>query len=149
MICLSRVDSRLIHGQIVEAWIPHLQIERIALVDDAVVEDTFAKAAMALAIPPSAQFWVWTVDSAPFDTLQTDAIRTLVLFRDISSALRAFERGLQGPLNLGNVHAGPKRESVSRTVFLTDDERAQLIALGKAGHPVIIQPIPTDAPTAV
>ena len=149
MICLSRVDSRLIHGQIIEAWLPHFHIERIALVDDATVTDGFAKAAMALAVPPSVQFLVWTVDTAPFDTLESDAIRTLVLFRDIPTALRAFEHGLKGSLNLGNVHAGTGREPVSRTVFLTADERGLLNALRESGHPVIIQPIPTDESTTL
>lgn len=149
MICLSRVDSRLIHGQIIEAWLPHLKIERIALIDDTAVTDSFAKAALALAVPASVQFLVWTVETAPFDTMETDAIRTLILFRDIATALRAFERGLKGSLNLGNVHAGPNRESISRTVFLTAEEREQLNALGKAGHPVIIQPIPTAEATTL
>ncbi len=45
-----------------------------------------------------------------------------MLLRDVPSAMRAYERGLVGPLNLGNVHDGPQRHAVSRSVYLTASE---------------------------
>ena len=35
MIKLVRLDYRLIHGQILAAWVNHLSAQRIILVDDA------------------------------------------------------------------------------------------------------------------
>ncbi|MDA8124239.1 MAG: PTS sugar transporter subunit IIB, partial [Deltaproteobacteria bacterium] len=35
-IALVRVDNRLVHGQILEAWIPYLQASCIVVVDDQV-----------------------------------------------------------------------------------------------------------------
>ena len=34
-----RIDDRLIHGQVCGFWIPHYSLERIAIVDDEIVND--------------------------------------------------------------------------------------------------------------
>jgi len=144
VISFIRVDSRLIHGQVIETWLPHLKIQRIVVADDAIVSDPLARAAMSLAVPPDVDVLVARIDDIPFKKLQNDAPRTLVLLRDIPAAVRAYERGLTGPLNLGNVHAGPERLAVSRSVFLTQDEKKQLLDLSRDGLAVSIQAVPNE-----
>lgn len=144
MISFIRVDSRLIHGQVIETWLPHLKIQRIVVADDSSASDPLMRAAMALAVPPDVDVLLARIDEVPFQRIASDAPRTLVLLRDIPSALRAYDRGLVGPLNLGNVHAGPERQPVSRTVFLTDTEREQLQHLSKDGLAVTIQAVPNE-----
>ena len=144
MISFIRVDSRLIHGQVIETWLPHLKIQRIVVADDAAASDPLVRAAMALAVPPDVDVLLAPLDSIPFQRIASDAPRTLVLLRDVPSALRAYEKGLIGPLNLGNVHAGPLRHPVSRTVFLTELEKEQLQTLGKDGLAVTIQAVPNE-----
>ena len=36
---LVRIDNRLIHGQVIEAWVPHVHATRIVVVDDQVASD--------------------------------------------------------------------------------------------------------------
>ena len=38
-----RIDDRLIHGQVCGFWIPHYSLERIAIVDDEIVNDEIRK----------------------------------------------------------------------------------------------------------
>ena len=49
MITLVRVDNRLIHGQVVEAWLPHLKVQRVVVADDEAASSPLIRAAMALA----------------------------------------------------------------------------------------------------
>ena len=144
MISFIRVDSRLIHGQVIETWLPHLKIQRIVVADDAAAGDPLVRAAMALAVPADVDVLLAPVDKIPFMKIASDSPRTLVLLRDVETALRAYERGLVGPLNLGNVHAGPQRQPVSRTVYLTEAEKQQLQALSKDGLAVTIQTVPNE-----
>lgn len=147
MIVLSRVDSRLIHGQVVEAWLPHLKVRRVVVADDAVAADPLAKAAYALAVPPEVEVVLAPVAALDFGALAQDGVRTLVLFRDVPAAVAARAHGLPaGPLNLGNVHAGPGRVSVSRSVFLDDADRQALSTLAAGGMAVSIQAVPVEAP---
>ena len=150
MIVLSRVDSRLVHGQVIEAWLPHTRAERIVVIDDAAANDSIARAAMGLALPENVKLSVQRVDEVDFAALNSDPVRTLVLFRDVASLLAARARGFSpASVNLGNVHAGPGRSAVSRSVFLSPDEVALLAEIKKAGAVVAAQAIPADAPISV
>ena len=51
MISLVRVDNRLIHGQVVEAWLPHLKVARVVVADDEAAHSPLIRAAMGLAVP--------------------------------------------------------------------------------------------------
>jgi mannose/fructose/N-acetylgalactosamine-specific phosphotransferase system component IIB len=146
VISFIRIDSRLIHGQVIESWLPHLKIQRIVVADDVAVADPLVRTAMGLAVPPDVEVLLARIDDVPFLKLENDAPRTLVLLRDVPAAMRAYTRGLVGPLNLGNVHAGPLRQPVSRSVFLTEAEKEQLLALSRDGLAVTIQAVPTETP---
>ena len=63
MIVLNRIDNRLIHGQVVEAWLPHLHIERIVVADDEAAGDPLTSAAMQLAFSPQYLFTLLHLDS--------------------------------------------------------------------------------------
>jgi len=148
VIVLSRIDSRLIHGQVIEAWLPHLKVQRVIIADDEAATDPLARAAMALAVPPNVEVQMRPVAEIDYRALSLDPVRTLVLFRDVSGAVHARAHGLpNGLLNIGNVHAGPGREPVSQTVFLSQPEREALHDLGASGMDVVIQSIPNERPT--
>ncbi len=147
VIVLSRIDSRLIHGQVIEAWLPYLNVLRVVVADDETAVDDFAKAAMGLAVPSSVEVVTQRIESLDFQALASDAIRTMVLFRDVSAAVAGRQHGLpDGLINLGNVHAGPGRLAVSRSVFLSLDEREQLAHLGRSGMQIVIQAVPGEKP---
>jgi PTS system mannose-specific IIB component len=147
VIVTSRIDSRLIHGQVVEAWVPHLKVARLVVADDAAAADPLAKVAYGLAVPPGVELVVAPVAQVDFARLAADGVRTLVLFRDVSSAVAGRAAGLPtGPLNVGNVHAGPGRVSVSRSVFLDDGDQRALAALRSGGMEVSLQAVPSEAP---
>jgi len=148
VIVLSRIDSRLIHGQVVEAWLPHLKVGRVVVADDATAMDALVGAAMKLAVPPTVDVQLKRLDEVDFDELSRDPVPTLVLFRDVGAALSARQHGLpDGPLNVGNVHMAPGREAVTRSVFLTPTEREALSAMGTHGMAVTIQSLPSEKPT--
>lgn len=147
MIVSSRIDSRLIHGQVVEAWLPHLRVKRLVVADDATATDSMAQAAMALAVPESVEVVHTSIAHLDATALAADAVPTLILFRDVAAALTARANGLpNGLLTLGNVHAGPGRHPVSRSVFLTNDETSLLNELAATGLDVVIQAVPSEKP---
>lgn len=127
-----------------------LKVSRLVVADDAAAADPLVRTAMGLALPPSVALEVAAVDAVDFPALAASADRTLVLFRDVASLLRARARGLvQGPVNLGNVHAGQGRTALSRTVYLTAEERERLQALSAEGVEVSARAVPTDPPQRV
>jgi mannose/fructose/N-acetylgalactosamine-specific phosphotransferase system component IIB len=149
MIALNRIDSRLIHGQVIEAWLPHLSVSRVVVADEDVAKDPLAKVAYGMAMPPDVELLLGPVAAIDFAALGRDNVRTLVLFRDVRGAVEARQHGLpDGPLNLGNVHAGPGRVALSRSVFLDEADAQALRELASHGMDVRVQAVPTEQSVA-
>ncbi|MBF5042014.1 PTS sugar transporter subunit IIB [Aggregicoccus sp. 17bor-14] len=147
MISLVRVDNRLIHGQVVEAWLPHLKVSRVAVADDEAASSPLVRAAMALAVQSAIEVLIQPLERMDFAALSRDAVRTLVLVREVGGAAYAREHGLQAAeLNLGNVHFASGRRQVSPSVFLSPEELAQLQGLAQAGVRVEARAVPSERP---
>lgn len=150
MISLVRVDNRLIHGQVVEAWLPYLRIKRIVVGDNEAAESSLIRAAMKLAVPSSVEVRIDRLDQIPYPSFNQDAAPTLMLVRDVSDILTARRLGLEIPqLNIGNVHFRAGRRQVTPSVFLSADELGELSALAAEGSEVEIRTIPTDRSVAL
>jgi mannose/fructose/N-acetylgalactosamine-specific phosphotransferase system component IIB len=150
VIVASRVDNRLIHGQVVEAWVPHLRVERLVVADDATAADTLAAAAMTLAVPSEVEVALTSLARVNFAALAADAVRTLVLFREVDAAVEGRARGLpDGLLMVGNVHAAADRVAVTRSVHLTPNERRRLVELTASGMRVVAQSVPSEKPVPI
>ncbi|MDP2275386.1 MAG: PTS sugar transporter subunit IIB [Archangium sp.] len=146
MIVLSRIDSRLIHGQVIEAWLPHLGVKRVVVADDDAALDPLAKVAYSMAIPDDVELVLASVKDIDFQEFADDGVPTLVLFREVKSAVAAREWGLpDGMLNVGNVHSGPGRVSVSRSVYLDSSDSSALARLAQSGMTVRVQAVPSEA----
>ena len=63
-IVWCRVDDRLIHGEVVTAWTPYTQANRIVIVDDEVAADDFNKRVLKSLAPSGTQVAVLTVAGA-------------------------------------------------------------------------------------
>lgn len=147
MITHVRIDSRLIHGQVVEAWLPFLKVGRVVVADDEASDSPLMRAAMGLAVPSDVEVDIARLDDVPFARLAQDGVRTLVLLRDLPALLRARGRGLPvRHLNLGNVHHGPGRRQVSASVYLTGEDLEELRGLESSGVELEARGVPTDRP---
>lgn len=147
MISFVRVDNRLIHGQVVEAWLPYLKVSRVVVADDEAASSPLIRAAMGLAVSSTIDVQIAPMGEVDFPKLAEDGQKTLVLVRDVQSVLDARSRGLQvGHLNLGNVHYASGRRQVSPSVFLTQDEVKALEALAEGGAEIEIRGVPTEKP---
>ncbi len=147
MIVLTRIDNRLIHGQVIEAWVPHLKVRRLVVADDTSAGDPMARAVMTMAVPQEVDVVLEPVGGLDFAAMARDAVPTMVLFRDVAGVVSARAHGLPtGPLNLGNVHAGPGRVALSRSVYLSADDRSSLATLQGQGMLVTAQAVPSEKP---
>jgi PTS system mannose-specific IIB component len=153
VIALVRVDNRLLHGQILETWIPRLGISEVVVADDEAASSDLAQAAMTLCVPPDLPVRVIAVRTVPWAELAASRRRVLVLVRDVAVLAAARAGGLTPALartvNLGNVHFGPGRRPVTPSVFLAAPEVAALRALVLAGFEVEARAIPSEPPAGL
>jgi PTS system mannose-specific IIB component len=150
VIALVRVDNRLLHGQILEAWVPRLGAREVVVADDDAAQSALARAAMTLCVPPGLPAVIVPVDEVDWAALAADPRPILVLVRDVEALVRAGARGLAPGLarrvNLGNVHYEPGRRAVTPSVFLTAGEVEALRALVREGFDVEARSVPSEPP---
>ena len=145
MISLVRVDNRLIHGQVVEAWLPYLKVGRVVVADDEAAKSDLIRAAMGLAVQAAVEVKILPLGQVDFAALAADAVKTLILVRDVAQLLEARGLGLGPvPVNLGNVHHRPDRRAVTPSVFLSQSELSGLKLLSESGVVVEARAVPNE-----
>ena len=144
---LYRVDNRLVHGQIISTWMPHLRLKRFVVINDSIPSSQLRMKMFRMAIPAAVDFQALTVSQAAkwFNETESSDVSTIVLFESIDDAVRLFEAGHPFTnLNLGNVHHGPGRRSFTPSVFLSDEDLSKLKALFAQGVRCEIRSLPTQ-----
>lgn len=89
MIKLTRVDYRLIHGQVAMSWTHALDVDCILLASDAVAKDDMRKAALRLARPNGVKLVIKDVDAAieALNSGVTDKYRCLSSLRRLKMSI--------------------------------------------------------------
>jgi mannose/fructose/N-acetylgalactosamine-specific phosphotransferase system component IIB len=153
VIALVRVDNRLLHGQILETWIPRLSIGEVLVADDEAAGSAFAQAAMTLCVPPDLPVRIAPVSGIDWSALARGRTPVLVLVRDVPALAQAYAAGLTPALvhriNVGNVHFEPGRRPVTPSVFLSQDEVRTLRTLAERGFEVEARAIPSEPPAGM
>ena len=110
-ILLSRIDERLIHGQVMTRWITGLYITRIILIDDTIAKDDFMVDVLLLSAPVGVDVQVMTVEEAVKVIASDDSsTKTMLLFKDIRYVKALADSGFLVPrLNIGNIGSSQER----------------------------------------
>jgi len=146
-IALLRVDDRLVHGQVIEGWLPSLKADLVIVVSDAAAADPDQAALMKMAMPPSVGLLVVGV-SAAAETLaspQLGARRALVLVPGPAEALALLKKGVAvDRVNVGGLHFTVGKVQLGRALFLDEKDKAALREISARGVRLEGQPLPSD-----
>lgn len=147
MIAFSRVDDRLIHGQVQTRWISNIRCNKIFIVDDKVAADPFIRNVLLLSIPNNIKLYIFTVDEAieKISSAKDTSDRVLVLFKTPVSVLRLMKGGMEiKNLNIGPMSSKPNAKYIVKNVYLLDEEINALKELEKSGTNIYFQLVPED-----
>lgn len=142
-----RIDNRLIHGQVVEAWVPHVGAKTILVVNDDLAADFLQQEIMSLAIPRAVESVFLTVDQLAADKHMKGSSQdsVMLLFSSCLDARRAVEKGLKLPLlNVGNLHYGTGKRQISPSVALDAEDESCLRYLLGLGVELDFRCVPND-----
>lgn len=111
MIKLTRVDYRLIHGQVAMSWTHALDVDCILLASDAVAKDDMRKAALRLARPSGVKLVIKDVDAAieALNSGVTDKYSLFIIAETIEDVYR-LAKGCKDikEINLGGTRKTPR-----------------------------------------
>jgi PTS system mannose-specific IIB component len=147
MIVFTRIDDRLIHGQVVEGWVNFLKATAILVADDRVASNALQRSIMEISAPQGLGVLIGTVEDI-CGRLRTPAPgneRAILLFSTPADVVRALKFGLDcRVLNIGGMHYVPgKRKLID---VLAVDDRTWKRWRSSPGVKVEIRAVPTQKP---
>lgn len=151
-LALVRIDDRLIHGQVVTAWVKQYKITNILIVDDQLVKDVFMQKVLTMAAPPGIDVSVKS-ESDAIALLNSEAVagENILLLVKVPIVLeRLKEQGV--PMNkiiLGGMGAKAGRKKFTKNVSANEDEVACLRRLLEGGAEIVYQLVPDEKPTSL
>jgi sorbose PTS system EIIB component len=148
-IALVRVDNRLVHGQILEAWVPFLRASCVVVVDDQVASDFFRETVIRMAVPSGVEVVISNVSefAANYPFNRGSGPKTIVLFSKISDAWTARRLGFQfDQLNIGNIYNEECKLCCTPAVLLSDGDIRDINKLRDAGVKIELRRVPREKP---
>ncbi len=146
-ILLTRIDNRLVHGQVGVTWVKTLGANLIVVADDSCAQDSLQQSLMSMTAKSSgAGIRFFTVEkTAQVIGNAAPEQKILLVVRTPMEARALWERGVKiDQLNVGNMHFSQGKRQISKKVYVSDEEFADLKFLEAQGVKVYIQDIPGD-----
>jgi PTS system mannose-specific IIB component len=144
-----RIDNRLVHGQIIETWLPYTHAKYLLVANDETAEDSLQQQIMSLAIPQSVNCIFTRVDAVSEAVAKLDSSSEnsscLILFSSCNDVKRALDKGLSfDALNIGNIHYSPGKKQISPSVALNSEEESCLRYFVNIGIELDFRCVPND-----
>lgn len=144
-IVFSRVEERLIHGQVAYSWNSALQFDAFVVIDDASAKDEFMRSLLEMACPRGKKVFIYDEQTA-IENINTIKKRLFLIAKSPLTFLHLYEAGIHFEhLNIGSIHIKPNKKEIYQTVCVSDEEIEALHALMNAGITCEIQKLPSDS----
>lgn len=144
-VALTRVDFRLIHGQVITRWLKQCNINEIVTIDTALSTDTFMQDVFKMAAPKGVKIRILSVDQAVAAQQNSEFEKNsvLLLFKSVQELSKAVEAGLTlSEVQIGGLGGGPGRKAVNNAITLDQTDADLLLALEAKGITIYFQTTP-------
>ena len=143
-IIFARVDDRLIHGQIVQAWLPELNVDEILIPCSKGKETCLNRGLLRLSLPYEYELTI--LDSRSCARYAADSKRRIfLLMGSLQEFTELIEDGLQiKTLNIGGMHFKEGAQKLDENVFLDQDDKRFLKIIRDLGIQIETRAVPNS-----
>lgn len=143
-IVFARVDDRLIHGQIVQAWLPELSVDEVLIPCDAKRGSCVNEAMLRLSLPYEYDLKVLDAKKC-MDYVSTSNRRIFLLMSSLGDLDPLIEDGLSiKSLNIGGMHFKEGAQKLDDNVFLDKHDKLVLKILTDLGIDIETRAVPNS-----
>lgn len=151
-IVLTRVDSRLIHGQVMTKWVNQVRANKIVVVSDELAADEFMRSIYLMSAPTGVEV-VCLSEAQAAESYTADVFgsgNVLLLLPSLKALKNIYDQGVKvDSVQVGGLGGGPERKVVFQNITLDDADAVILDELAASGVKIVFQTIPEDAPQDV
>ncbi|GGP11080.1 PTS system mannose/fructose/N-acetylgalactosamine-transporter subunit IIB [Oceanobacillus neutriphilus] len=149
-LVLTRIDDRLIHGQVMTAWIKNRGAEQVVIVDDATANDEYMIEVLEMAVPEEIAIGIFTKeDGVRFFEQGLDA-PTILLVKGPQVLNYLVDNGINiDEVDVGGMGARKDRTVLYKNISTNEGEKEQFNELLEKKVNVYIQVMPQDNPVSI
>lgn len=149
-IVLTRIDDRLIHGQVMTAWVKKTRANQILIIDEEVAKDDFMSEILKMSAPSGIDIIVKGLeDAVTFLKAQESENKRLIILVKAPVTIDALVKNdiAIDKLVVGGMGAKANRRVLYKNISASDEERITFKQLIDQGIPVVIHIIPDQKET--
>lgn len=150
-IVLTRIDNRLIHGQVATQWCGVIGANLLLVANDSVANDEFRQGLMNMAAPAYAQTRFFSIEkTCAIIEKASPAQKIFIICENPQDVLRLVEGGVPiKKVNIGNMHMADGKRQVATSVAVDDDDVAAFRKLQEHGVELEIKRVPDTATESI
>lgn len=145
-IVLSRIDERLIHGQVGVQWVGFAGANLVLVANDEVASDPLQQNLMEMVLTEGIAVRFWPLQKV-IDNIHKAADRQKILLvcKNPADFLTLVKGGVPiKSINVGNIHYAEGKRQIAKTVSVNDADIEAFQKLNSAGITCYIQGVPTE-----
>ncbi|MDO4500800.1 MAG: PTS galactosamine transporter subunit IIB [Erysipelotrichaceae bacterium] len=144
-IVLTRIDNRLIHGQVATMWTSSVGANLLLCANDAVSTDTMRQGLMKMAAPAQAQTRFFSIEKTCAVIGKAAPNQMIAIICETpQDVLALVEGGVPiKSVNIGNMHMADGKRQVATSVAVDDADVAAFKRLQELGVELFIQRVPS------
>ena len=147
-IALSRIDDRLIHGQVVTVWSKETKCQRIIVCNDYVANDEIRRTLLTQVAPPGVQSHVVSIEKAVkvINNPKYEKDIVLLLFTNPTDVLRLVEAGIDiKTVNIGGMSFKEGKHQINGVVSVNDEDIKAFRALNDKNIELEMRKVASDS----
>lgn len=148
-VVLARIDDRLIHGQVITAWIKTIKAQSILIIDEALSNNIMMQRIYKASAPTNIELVIKTPADA-VEWLSEDNPKgndVIILVKTPERLEELVDQGINiKKIILGGMGSNNTRKQFVKNVFANDDEVGCMKRLIDHGVEIVFQLVPDDKP---
>jgi len=145
-ILLTRIDNRLIHGQVGVTWVNHLGANLVLVANDKAAKDKVQQSLMDMVLPDVIQARYFSLQKT-IDVIHKASPRQKIFLvvKDVHDALTLKEGGVPiDHINIGNMHYEEGKKQISATVSVDEKDIEAFKRLDELGVTLDVRGVPNE-----
>ncbi|HBD2628461.1 TPA: PTS N-acetylgalactosamine transporter subunit IIB [Escherichia coli] len=146
-ILLTRIDNRLVHGQVGVTWTSTIGANLLVVVDDVVANDDIQQKLMGITVETYGFGIRFFTIEKTINVIGKAAPhqKIFLICRTPQTVRKLVEGGIDlKDINVGNMHFSEGKKQISSKVYVDDQDLADLRFIKQRGVNVFIQDVPGD-----
>ena len=145
-ILSTRIDNRLIHGQVGMTWVNSIQANLVLVANDEVAEDEVQQSLMDMVLPEGVQSRYFTIEKTINIIHKASSSQKIFLVvKTPKDMLRLIEGNVPIKyVNVGNLHFSEGKKQISPTESVDEEDIAAFKKMAELGVELDLRGVPSD-----